>query len=268
MTDTPSPKLSIPSISEFCLQVPLYKAYALDKLLINKLHHLISAADNLDCYCVGCAKTSVFNGEANTTIAPAHNFFISDQIFVKRFKCSRNQSHLLLFFFQIKGMSICKIGQTPSHADLSMPELLKYRKVLDEEDYKEFHRGVGLSTHGIGIGAFVYLRRIFENLIDKAHTAVATQPGWDEDTYQRSRMSERIELLKGHLPEFLVQHKALYSILSKGIHELSEQDCLAAFPVMKLGIELILDEEIEKHKREAKLQEAAKEIALLTEKHK
>lgn len=268
MEDTLPPELDLPNISEFCLQVPLYKVYELDKSLLSRLHYLIGTAENLDCYCVDCAKPSVFNGEANTSIAPRHAFFISDQIFVKRFKCSRNPTHFLWFLFQIKGKSISKIGQSPSHADISMPELMKYRKVLDEEDYKEFHRGVGLSAHGVGIGAFVYLRRIFEKLIEKAHAFAAVQEGWNEEEYQRARISERIDILKIHLPEFLVKQKALYAILSKGVHELTEQDCLAAFPVVKLGIELILDEEIEKHKREAKLKAAAKDISLLTEKHK
>jgi hypothetical protein len=46
------------------------------------------------------------------------------------------------------------------------------------------------------------------------------------------------------LPEFLVKNSAIYGILSKGIHELSEQDCLEIFPAVKLGIELILDDKI------------------------
>ena len=50
--------------------------------------------------------------------------------------------------------------------------------------------------------------------------------------------------------------------------ELSEKDCLEAFPIIKLGIELILDEEIEKKKREEKLKTATKELSLLREKHK
>ncbi len=40
----------------------------------------------------------------------------------------------------------------------------------------------------------------------------------------------------------------MYSILSKGIHELSEEECLQYFKLMKIGIELILDEQLEEKK--------------------
>ena len=48
-------------------------------------------------------------------------------------------------------------------------DIKKYRKILGKEKYGEFGRAVGLYTHGIGIGSYVYLRRIFENLIEEAH---------------------------------------------------------------------------------------------------
>lgn len=78
-------------------------------------------------------------------------------------------------------------------------------------------------------------------------------------------MDEKISLLKNHLPDFLVENKSLYSILSKGIHELSEQGCLGAFPIVKLGIEMILDEKIREKERKAKEEEARKAIGKLTE---
>jgi len=259
--------LKLPSLSEFCLEIPLYMAFDLNQSVEHDLYHLISAAENIDCYCVDCKKDSVFNGEA-TEIEPSYNFSIRDRLFFKKFKCSRVPGHEIYFLFQIKSKQVFKIGQFPSHADISLPEILKYRKVLKDDDYKELHRAVGLVAHGVGIGAFVYLRRIFEKLIENSHVIAASQKEWDEDAYSRCRMSERIALLKDHLPDFLVQQKALYGILSKGIHELTEQECLEAFPVVKLGIELILDEQIEKKKREEKLKAATKELSLLREKHK
>lgn len=44
------------------------------------------------------------------------------------------------------------------------------------------------------------------------------------------------------------------------IYELSEQDCLKAFPAVKLGIELILDEELERHARQKKIEAASKAL--------
>jgi len=260
-------KLYLPSQEEFCLEAPLYQSFELDGTNESDLYNFISSAANIDCYCVDCQKESVFNGE-QTDIGPSYNFNLSDRLIFKKYICSRRPSHEIYFLFQVKNKTVFKIGQFPSHADLSLPEIRKYRKVLKEEDFREFHRAFGLVTHGVGIGAFVYLRRIFEKLIENAHYHASQIKGWDEDAYSKLRMAEKIEMLKGHLPDFLVEQKALYGILSKGIHELSEQDCLEAFPVVKLGIELILDEEIEKKKREDKLKSATKELDLLRKKHK
>lgn len=66
-------------------------------------------------------------------------------------------------------------------------------------------------------------------------------------------MDDKIMILKQHLPKFLVENRTLYGIMSVGVHTLSEAECLAAFPVVRVGIELILDEHLERHIRKTKL---------------
>lgn len=129
-------------------------------------------------------------------------------------------------------------------ADLAEPELNKYNKILGDVRFREFKRAVGLISHGVGIGAFVYLRRIFEGLIEDAYLIAKQKSGWNEEEYQRSKIDQKIDMLRDYLPSFLVKHKGLYSIMSMHIHELSEDECKVAFPVVKGGIELILDEKI------------------------
>lgn len=104
--------------------------------------------------------------------------------------------------------------------------------------------------------------RVFENLIEKAHQhALLQQPEWDDQKFSKAKMDQKVGMLKEYLPEFLVQNKIIYSILSKGVHELAEEECLEYFPAIKLGIELILDEEILRQERERKKREAAQSIA-------
>ena len=81
-------------------------------------------------------------------------------------------------------------------------------------------------------------------------------------------MDNKISMLRHVLPTFLIDNKSLYLILSKGIHELGEPECLSAFPITKLGIELILDEKLEKLQRENKIKQASKDIGLLNKKIK
>ena len=47
-------------------------------------------------------------------------------------------------------------------------------------------------------------------------------------------------MLGGYLPEVLINNTTIYGILSKGIHELSEEECRKYFPVVKECIYQIL----------------------------
>lgn len=178
--------------------------------------------------------------------------------------CSRVDAHKMQYIIYLTNNELFKIGQYPSIAQISQPELKKYRQVLTKEKYEELNRGVGLITHGVGIGAYVYLRRIFEVLIGEAHAKISKSVDWDEDLYKKSRMDKKIELLSAELPDFLVENKNLYGILSKGIHELTEKDCMAYFPTVKLGIELILDEKLEVKKRKDKIKAVKKSIGKIS----
>jgi hypothetical protein len=120
---------------------------------------------------------------------------------------------------------------------------------------------MGLISHGIGIGSFVYLRRIFEDLIEEAHSVAKQEPDWNENDFSKLHMDEKVKLLKFHLPKFLSDNYSIYSILSKGIHSLSEDECLKYFDTLKQSIELILDEKIEKIERLKKLDEMQKSIS-------
>lgn len=188
----------------------------------------------------------------------SHNY-----IFLLWFSCSRDQNHQACFIFHSHQGILQKIGQHPSLADLAVPNLQKYRSVLGDEGFRELTRAVGLAAHGVGVGAFVYLRRIFETLIEYARQSASAEPGWDEAAFENARMDEKISILRQHLPKFLVDNRALYGIMSMGVHTLSEVRCLEAFPVVRVGIELMLDERLEQLGREKKIAAAAKSISAL-----
>ena len=70
-------------------------------------------------------------------------------------------------------------------------------------------------------------------------------------------------MLKQNLPEFLVANRTLYAIMSLGVHTLSEEKCLEAFPIVRIGIEVMLDEHLERRAREQKIAAATNEISAL-----
>lgn len=153
-------------------------------------------------------------------------------------------------------MSISKVGQYPSVADFHIGQVHKYDKVLPKGKMREFTKAIGLAANGVGIGSFVYLRRIFEYLVFEAHeVAKSKNPLFDKTAFTSGRMNEKIQMLSGYLPDYLVEHHAIYGILSKGIHELGEEECKKYFPILKASIELILDEKLEAYQKEKRKKE-------------
>ena len=172
-----------------------------------------------------------------------------------------------MFWFRVRDEKLFKVGQYPSHVELAMGDLTKYRKLLGE-DAREFVRAIGLAAHGVGIGSFVYLRRIIENLVEATHLLAAKDQNWNEEAYGSARAVDKMKILGHRLPEFLTTNKFIYGILSKGIHELNENECLEAFPVLKDAIEMILDEKLAAVERDKKKKDAQEKLEKLQEKHK
>lgn len=238
------------------------------------LNGLFNDNYSYDCYCPDCKSDSVFNKiEQAKVIAGMKEHFAMHSIPLNQntfksvhLKCSRNPEHRIALFYLLhktnpQRVEITKVGQFPSVADIVNADTKRYRKVLDTNDNHELNKAIGLYSHGVGVGSFVYLRRIFENLIEKAHMQASELPDWDDEEFSNARMNNKIGMLKDYLPEFLVENRIIYSILSKGVHELTEDECLEAFPAIRMGIELILEEEILRQEKERKKREAAQSIA-------
>ncbi len=181
-----------------------------------------------------------------------------------RLKCKR-YSDVFRFYckWDSEKRTLIKLGQFPTVADFHIGEIKKYKKLLPEEKLKEFTRAIGLSANGVGIGSFVYLRRIFEYLINDAFQLALKENTIDKKTFETSRMDEKIDLVSSFLPDFLVANKKMYSILSLGVHELDENTCLEHFDTLRVGIEIILDEKLDELKKKEKIELAQKKMNML-----
>ena len=160
------------------------------------------------------------------------------RILVFQFVCSMNEEHHLDFIVLTTDNSMMKIGQYPSVADMTFQELDAYRYVISKEDRKELGTAIGLFASGVGAGSYVYLRRILERLVYQAKETAAD--AIDNEMFEKARVAEKIKMLEGYLPNILVKNTTIYGILSKGIHELSEEECRKYFPVVKECIYQIL----------------------------
>jgi hypothetical protein len=269
------------SVEDLLIKTPLYERFELDIKDLPTLFDLQYFNGRIDYHCVYCNKESTFEGVSPgfnvggihgryfKTYAELETAFLKktpNQVLVDKtiqceLECTRNREHKSVFIFYQYRTELIKIGQFPSVASLAEEKLKKYRSILSKEQYKELNRGIGLTSHGVGIGAFVYLRRIFEGLIMEASKEAIAIEKLNEQDFLKNRMDDKIQLLKNYLPNFLYENRSIYGILSKGVHELSENECLEYFPVLKIGIEIILDQKLETHERKKKEQEIATQLS-------
>lgn len=184
------------------------------------------------------------------------------------FVCSRYNTffHFLIHIEVYDSKKIIsKVGQYPSVADFHISQIHKYDKVLPKDKMREFTKAIGLAANGIGIGSFVYLRRIFEHLVSEAfEKAISENDEFDADAFSKAKMNNKIQMLSGYLPDFLVENYSIYGILSKGIHELSEEDCKSYFSILRESIEMILDEKEDNRLKKLKKDNIKKALSQIT----
>ncbi|WP_324675107.1 hypothetical protein [Hymenobacter sp. GOD-10R] len=250
----------------FLFELPIYTPIKITDENRSDFNKLISFRGNIDYFNPGLGENTTYN------ITIAYSVHVSEFTSYGGLgsaiaKCVRtSQEFTFYYFYDDENRVFMKVGQHPSVAYFHISQVKQYNKILSRDKLKEFTRAIGLAANGVGIGSFVYLRRIFEGLIEEAHTIAKADQGWDEEPYSRARMADKIELLRAHLPAFLVENKALYGILSVGVHALKEEDCLAYFETVKVGIELILDEKLEAFEKQKKIDDAKQKLADLTNK--
>jgi hypothetical protein len=66
------------------------------------------------------------------------------------------------------------------------------------------------------------------------------------------------------LPSALVRNRAIYGILSKGVHELDEHTCKMYFPVVRAAIMQILEQDLETRNRRKAEEDLEREISRIS----
>lgn len=258
-----------PGVQSFLFEAPLYTKFKLSEDLkdVEILYGRVKSPlgrwtkGTVDGFCPFCEQSSTFrvDGISIPNGDPWNNVHIRWAYDDFKVTCTRDETHELKYFVLIKKLVIQKVGQNPSLADIAIDETRqKYRSVLKGDNWSEFYKAIGLAAHGEGIGSFVYLRRVFERLIQSRFHEFKEAEGWDEDDFRKLRMDGRVQLLKNHLPSFLHDNRKIYSIFSKGIHELENEACLTFFNIGKRSIIMILEDDL-KHKEDMQAREELKQ---------
>ncbi|TLF46907.1 short-chain dehydrogenase [Maribacter aurantiacus] len=253
------------NLDNFLFNTPIYTKIKIEETDQNEFEKIVYSYRNINVEGYNPWRKVETTFAISRTLRYADNDFQTNGGFASvEIQCKRyNDIFRYYCLWEPESQILMKVGQFPSVADLHIGEIKQYSKLLNSEKLKEFTRAIGLAANGVGIGSFVYLRRIFEFLIDKAYEKGLAIKTVDESKFQKARMDEKIELLKSYLPSFLVDNRTMYSVLSLGIHQLDENTCLEHFDTLRVGIEIILDEQLDELKKKEKIEAAKKKLQQL-----
>ncbi|WP_159948920.1 short-chain dehydrogenase [Polaribacter septentrionalilitoris] len=254
------------TLTDFFFNIPIYSPIEINAENVDIFKEILDKTIATDFHGYNPFEKVESTFKIITDLIPNSNspYFKEGGFGTVKIECKRtNMIFWYYILWQPNSNTLSKIGQYPSVADFHIYEVKQYNKLLSKEKLKEFTRAIGLAANGVGIGSFVYLRRIFEHLIEEAYNKAKSESTIDDSIFQPARMDNKIDLLSHYLPTFLVENKGMYSILSLGIHELDEKTCLAHFDTLRVGIEIILDEKLDEFKKQKKIEDAKKKLANL-----
>lgn len=182
----------------------------------------------------------------------------------KEFKCPSCEKRIVMIF-DYDGKSIKKIYQSYQNTLINEDEMKRFKKLklLDENDILELSKANKCKTLGMSIASFVYLRKVFENMLDKIYNREKEKIKLEKTKVEFSSLpiKEKVSLLKAYLPTLLnekssnAKYGELYKILSEGIHNLDEKTCDSLFDFLIELILLILEKEQSMKKEEQYLKQ-------------
>lgn len=169
-----------------------------------------------------------------------------------------------------KKQYIEKVGQYPPW-DISIKK--KLRNILGEfSDY--YKKGLICEFHAYGIGANIYYRRIVDEIIGELLEDIkAFLDGEDrekyekvlEDTKKSKNAQDKIKLVKNLIPPILMigSHnplEILYKILSEGIHNKTDEECLEDAHIIKKTLNFLINSILRRQKDKQKYDDNIKKL--------
>ena len=143
-------------------------------------------------------------------------------------------------YFDFKQESVRKVGQDPPWS-IDVPEALG--NALGVDLAALYKRGIICESQAFGIGAFAYYRRVVEGAVDMIISwlkdALGAEGGRELEAALEAleavppvqKTAEKIRIAKDYMPADLRPGGrnplgVLYDALSRGLHELPEEECL------------------------------------------
>lgn len=190
------------------------------------------------------------------------------------YRCSNCQSFLKTFSLSVRldahqqpTGELCKFGEIPAYGPQTPPRLVK----LIGPDRETFLKGRRCENQGLGIGAFIYYRRVVENQknrilgeiikVSEKLGAPAVKVETLKQAIAETQFSRALDMAKDVIPESLLINGhspilLLHSALSEGVHALSDEDCLDMASSVRVVLVELSDRLSQALKDEAELSKA------------
>lgn len=244
-------ELSDDQIKLFLEQEPLYVTKKFKRPSVNRGDLQIK---EIEAYCEKCSLSRPFKSmhsrgmavEAVKTGTTSFNFIC----------VSCGKSVISIKVHQIVDdikISLMKFGELPRKKLVRDPLLQKFFA----DDKENFEKAITCQANGYGIAAFAYFRRIIESNIYKLldllqndiESAEADQSLLEAIAELRleSPMSDKIKIANRALPKYLIPQGLnplgrLYQVLSEGIHQNTDLECLEKSEQVKECIRFLVSE--------------------------
>lgn len=180
------------------------------------------------------------------------------------FLCKNEKSHTytmrMLIFLCDGKVNIRKIGQFPENNFLNEKKSSYYSNILRRFDaYLDYKNAEKSNDYGLSAGAYDYLRRVFEKMIDFY---------LPKDFMEKTRVKDKIGEVKNNFhPEIKCFLKPLYEALSLGIHQLKDAECKEYYEDLKAVIDIQLQYIKEQDEMMKQIKDSSSALATLKEKY-
>lgn len=204
--------------------------------------------------------SSLSNNSSSITI-----YDINSRFFIfKKLECPTCDEKLTMIFLYEKNC-IAKVYQSFISDIIKDEDIQQFKKMklLNEDDLKELNNANKCKKLGMNIASFVYMRRIFENMLQRIYEAHQSEVTIKDASKKFTDLfvKDKVKLLKPYLPILMNEEVSsdkyikLYKLLSEGIHKLNEDICESLYNIIKELLLMILEKEMQEKKNRKNLTE-------------
>lgn len=248
------------SYAAFLESYPLYRKYK--RAVAGEVYNVERPAIHM--YCPNCKSDQTFRMSNQLyDRLPYGNYPTAGMTLLAQYTCAACEKptrHFLLYFSD--GLDyVMKVGQYPPWS-IAVDSALA-RVLGDQAD--TYKRGLTCESQGYGIGAYAYYRRVVETTIGGLLVSIEDLLDGNERAAYAKALAEvarstvaadKIALVKDLLPAALRPGgmnplAILHEQLSRGIHELPDEECLELAAHTRDIIEFLVTE-VERHAESAK----------------